>query len=345
MTHAISIGHAPVHPSDASAFQRELEERLAEHFGRPRPIVSLARRPSPYTSSFAIEELDVALDDGAELQLVMKDLSPDAMEEGARRVRPDFLYEPRREIHVYRRILTQAPEGTAMWYGVNANRRARRYQLFLERVDGLELRHVGAFSIWEQTAAWIARFHRVWPAQGEALASLAYRSRLLVYDEQFYGVWMERALQFAAKRPATRRVLERIAAGYGAIVDRLSRLPRTVIHGELYPCNVLIHTTRDRVRICPIDWEMAAYGPGLMDLASLTTGWDPRAQHALLRAYRAALAPEDARPPRELRIDLDCCRLHLALRMLGWSKTWAPPPQHAHNWLAEATRLAETLQL
>jgi aminoglycoside phosphotransferase (APT) family kinase protein len=211
-----------------------------------------------------------------------------------------------------------------------------------------ELRHIGAFSIWEQTATWIARFHRVWSTTTDraALESLARRSKLLEYDEAFYWRWVERALQFSARRPGTTRVLERIARGYGAIVGRLANLPRTVIHGELYPCNVLVRMTRDQVRICPIDWEMAALGPGLMDLASLTTGWDQRAQHSLMRAYASASQTiASASVTREFRVDLDCCRLHLALRMLGWSNTWAPPPQHAHNWLSEAARLADALQI
>jgi aminoglycoside phosphotransferase (APT) family kinase protein len=270
------------------------------------------------------------------------------MEDSARRTRPDFLYEPRREIHAYRRILPHAPPGTATCYGVIASRHPRAYRLLLERVDGLELRHVGALAIWEQTAAWIAQFHRVWlatdRAAATALAALARRSRLLVYDEAFYWQWVERAVQFSARGSDTSRIVERIARGYAPIVDRLTRMPRTVIHGELYPCNVLVQTTRDQVRICPIDWEMAALGPALMDLASLTTGWDQQAQQALLRAYGRE-ATESPAPPDQQRYDLDCCRMHLALRMLGWSHAWAPPPQHAHDWLAEASRLAEALQI
>jgi hypothetical protein len=42
--------------------------------------------------------------------------------------------------------------------------------------------------------------------------------------------------------------------------------------------------------------------------------------------------------------DLDCCRLHLAVRMLGWSDDWEPPRDHAHNWLGEAQRISRRLQ-
>jgi hypothetical protein len=316
---------------------------LANHFGRRRAIVKLARRPSPYTSSFTIEEIDVGFADGSELQLVMKDLSPTAVMESARRARPEFLYEPRREIQAYRRILPYAPPGTAAWYGAVTNPTTRRYRLFLERVEGLELRHVGAFSIWERTARWIAQFHRSIPPTG--IARLARSSRLLVYDEAFYWLWLERAQQFATRRAAVRRVVDRIARRYAPVVRRLAHMPRTVIHGEFYPCNVLIRRSVNQVRICPIDWEMAALGPGLMDLASLATGWGQREQRALIRAYRAAVpdGTRSARIPHDFWVDFDCCRLHLAVRMLGWSDTWVPPPQHARNWLAEAVRLADRL--
>lgn len=55
------------------------------------------------------------------------------------------------------------------------------------------------------------------------------------------------------------------------------------------------------------------------------------------------------RTPQEdeeaLVADLDRCRLHLALRSLGWSPAWSPPPEHARDWLAEALELAERLDL
>jgi aminoglycoside phosphotransferase (APT) family kinase protein len=174
-----------------------------------------------------------------------------------------------------------------------------------------------------------------------------------VYDEAFYWRWLERARDFASRSRrakggvAARRVLDRIARGYAPVVARLAAMPRTVIHGEFYPCNILIRGTGPRARVCPVDWELAALGPGLIDLAALMTGWDDRAQRALTRAYRAAARQDVERPrriPADSQRDLDCCRLHLAVRMLGWSETWTPPPQHARDWLAEAASLAARIQ-
>jgi hypothetical protein len=302
-------------------------------------IVRLERRPSPYASSFALEEIDVVFADGSEAALVMKDLSPDAMDADAKRARPAFLSDPRRELEIYRHILPLAPAGTAACYSL-AGEAASPYRLLLERVDGHELRHVGAFSMWKRVAQWIARFHASTPRA--ELDQLAGRARLLVYDEAFYWQWLERARDFAARSRGpnaaeTRGVLDRIAGGYARVVTRLAGMPRTVIHGEFYPCNILIRGRGPHARVCPVDWELAAVGPGLIDLAALMTGWDEHAQRALTRAYRPGAIPTD------FQTDLDCCRLHLAVRMLGWSEHWTPPPQHARDWLAEAGALATRL--
>src|SRR5262249_45929637 len=237
-----------------------------------------------------------------------------------------------------------APAGTATWYGAFISAPTRRYWLFLERVRGLELRHVGAFSTWEAAARWVARFHA--SLSPTVIAPLLPASRLLVYDEAYYWRWLERARQFVVSRPRARKIVDRIAVKYESVVRRLLEMPRTLIHGEFYPCNIVVSRAKRRVRVCPVDWEMAAFAPALMDLAALTTGWNPRAQSALVRAYRAATADGATASTSisdSFSKDLDCCRLHLAVRMLGWSKAWQPPPQHAYNWLDEALRIADRL--
>mgnify|MGYP003338014647 CR=1 FL=1 len=70
----------------------------------------------------------------------------------------------------------------------------------------------------------------------------------------------------------------------------------------------------------------------------------PESQEALARAYHAASSMRHSHTPGELGLDLDCCRLYLAVRMLGWSDQWTPPAQHTHNWLTEAATLAERLE-
>jgi hypothetical protein len=334
---------------DIASLQPYLERRLADYFGHGRSILSIDRRPCPYTSSFRIDEIGLKFHDGSRMQLVMKHLS--AMVEEARRARPAFLCEPRREINAYRWILPHAPAGTAAWYGEVQQSPTDRCCLLLEQVNGLQLWQVGDVSIWEQTAAWIARFHRAFsPLRAQQLAT---RSGALRYDEGFYRRWLDRARRFADGNVETRQVLDGVARRYDAVVRRLTRQPQTLIHGEFYASNVIVEE-HSGVRICPVDWEMTALGPALMDLAALTAGWVEATQRTLARAYLAAArngngngvaARRPVRLPRDFMTDLDCCRLHLAVRMLGWSDDWEPPRDHAHNWLAEAERITSRLQL
>jgi Phosphotransferase enzyme family len=334
---------------DTALLRTQLEKCLAEHFGRARAIKTIERRLCPYTSSFQLDELTVRFEDGTHVDLMLKVLGRAAMVEEARRGRPDFLYSPLREIDVYRWILPHAPAGTPTWYGAVSDVAADRVWLFLERVEGVQLTQVGSFEAWERAVAWIARFHAA--ASPLRASQLADRSGTLVYDAGFYGRWMRRAQAFM-HGTSERRVIRTIARRYDAVIERLTAIPPTLIHGEFYACNVLVGGTDGTGRICPVDWEMAAYGPGLIDLAALSAGWTEVKQRALARAYYAASRAfsrsddrtSGARLPRGFLVNLDCCRLHLCVRMLGWSDAWEPPPDHAHDWLAEAERLMHRLQ-
>jgi aminoglycoside phosphotransferase (APT) family kinase protein len=161
---------------------------------------------------------------------------------------------------------------------------------------------------------------------------------------------MRRAQEVIARSAAQhqandRHAFARLAGNYERAVERLAALPTTLIHGEFYASNVLIGRDGTGPRVCPIDWEMAAVGPGLVDLAALVSGrWTDAERIALARAYHAALteAGDPAPPPEEKFLKaIDDCRLHLAVQWLGWSADWTPPPEHTQDWLAEALQLAE----
>jgi thiamine kinase-like enzyme len=98
--------------------------------------------------------------------------------------------------------------------------------------------------------------------------------------------------------------------------------------------------------VCPIDWEAAGFGPGLIDLAALTTGWKAAARNAMERAYRAELQPPYEWTGSEAGFAeaVDRARLHLAVRWLGWApSSWIPPAEHQHDWLGEALALADRI--
>jgi aminoglycoside phosphotransferase len=285
--------------------------KLDTFFGQP--VAALHRRPSSYRTSHPLEELDVLLEDGSQLTLIRKDLRRAELDGLAQSAKPAFLYDPRREIDAYR-LLAEHDLGTPLLYDHGED------WLLIERVLGVELYQVGDIETWQQAARWLAVLHGLF-------AGAPPGSRhLLRYDADFYRGWAVRARRFAGGA-----TLEAILSLYDTVVERLCALPVTLIHGEFYASNVLVAGGRT----APVDWEMAAIGPGLIDLAALTTGaWSEEKRAAIASAYGAF--DEGA---------LECCHLHLALQWLGWSQEWTAPAAHAHNWLAEARRAAERLDL
>ncbi len=123
--------------------------------------------------------------------------------------------------------------------------------------------------------------------------------------------------------------------------------PSTFIHGEFYASNVLIQRGDGAVRVSPIDWENAASGPGVIDLAALTTGgWSAAEREQIARGYlEQAAALGHPQSEVELNEALELARLHLAVQWLGWDPTWTPPDEHRHDWLGEALTIARNLRL
>jgi hypothetical protein len=329
-----------------------LEQVLAKHFGRPCRIARLRRHLSDYSSSFALEELDVRLENGRHLALIFKDLSRRRLLDGARLVKPIFLYNPMREIETYRRLLAPDRLGTAVCYGAVVDQDAGRYWLFLERVCGQRLSFVGELPTWERVAEHLAPLHTCF-ASGPGLPPCMQEVPLIRYDRRYYWLWLERALGFvrAARSALPAAVtcrLERLASNYDRVVERLLALPVTLIHGEFYSENVLVHQSGGAWRVCPVDWEMAAVGPGLIDLAALVAGgWSDEQRLALVTSYYRALASENGQPPPfdDFLAAADLCALHLSVQWLGWSPEWAPPAEEARSWLEGAFRLGGKLGL
>ena len=341
---------APKRRVGTAELRAALENALGGRSGTRQPIAELERRPTLYSTSFAIEELGVRLADGTTLELMFKDLSRQALLETARRIRPAFIYEPLREIETYRKILAPEELGTATCYGAVVDRRIGRYWLFLEKVPGVELYQAGELTTWEQVSRWLALLHSRFTGRTGPLARAV---PLLGYDGGLYMMWMRRAQEFSdavepSQPKAARHGIKWLAKRYDRVVERLSALPVTFIHGEFYPSNVLVNNTSCKLRVCPVDWELAGVGPGLIDLAALVSGgWSAEEKEALAKAYHAELTLRDERSMdlEDFLIALDYCRLHLAVQWLGWASEWSPPPEHEQDWLGEALSLAEKLEL
>src|SRR5262249_61074587 len=66
------------------------------------------------------------------------------------------------------------------------------------------------------------------------------------------------------------RGFDRLMARFDSVVDHLVRQPRTLVHGDVFPHNIVL---QPGPRIRPIDWEAAAVGLAAWDLARLLDGW------------------------------------------------------------------------
>ena len=274
-------------------------------------VGALRRLPWAYGSSVPVEELRIA----GRPPLLFKDLTP-----RPRPSRPAFLVDPLREVEAYTTLLHGLDAPACHGALVDED----RVWLFLELVDGVPLWQAEGLAPWEATARWLARMHGAPVPQGV---------HLLRYDGAHLRRWVNRALAMspddlrAVRAPALRAV------------QRLAAWPSAFLHGELYASNVLVQDTAAGPRVRPVDWETAGVGPGLLDLAALTAGgWAPDRRARVVAAYRDALPTAAA--GSEFDAALDAARLLVALQWLGWSHDWTPPPEHRHDWAADARELA-----
>jgi aminoglycoside phosphotransferase (APT) family kinase protein len=179
--------------------------------------------------------------------------------------------------------------------------------LLIELVDGVPLAEVGELAAWEEAARWLARLHATPAPQSD---------HLLRHEARHLDAVIDRAL---AREPA----LASIEPAAREAAARLAAAPQVLVHGEAYPSNLLV----DGGRIRPIDLETVGTGAAALDLAALTSGgWAPEERARVLAAYDGATTPEE----------LEAARLMVALQWLGWSASWTAPPEHRHDWLAEA---------
>jgi Ser/Thr protein kinase RdoA (MazF antagonist) len=337
-------GPSPVRGPDTEMLVRMIEAHVRREEPPGTHVARLDRRPSPYGSTAWLEEIDVRLADGRELRLMFKDLRPSAVLAAARQVRPAALCDAAREPLVYEHLLGPARVGAARCLSAAANRETGDFHVLLERVEGLQLCHVGSGEVWHEAARWLARLHT--GLQGAALGAVAAKTvPLLIYDDAFHRDWLGRAVDAVLGREGDRerrRAFERLAARHDAILAVLAEQPVTFLHGECYASNLIVRDEPLEGRVCPVDWETSAIGPAAFDVAALTSGdWPPDARRRLVAAYLDELRRLGEAPPPigDFEAVVGCCRLQLAIQLLAWRREWAPPREHARDWLAEALAL------
>jgi Phosphotransferase enzyme family len=286
-----------------------LEGALAEVLGGEPSITVLGRRPAEGTTSYESEILSLSIGADPPITVFLKDF-------GRRRLpknHPDG--GARREIAVYRQLLLEAGLGTPAYYGAVWS--ARHRWLLLEFVeDARELRSADR-GAWVDAAVWLGRLQGRFVDRVQLLEAAAFLPR---HDAAFFHRQARSALDAVGQiDSALTSRLGGVLAGYERLVDVMASQPITLVHGSFRPQNILVVDGRRSRRICAVDWEHAALGSVLYDLAFLSQGSHGAELAGLLEAWR-----EEAEAHRVLLPDrarhgyiLDCFRLAKVVRSLG----------------------------
>jgi aminoglycoside phosphotransferase (APT) family kinase protein len=212
----------------------------------------------------------------------------------------------------------------------------------LELVEGDLLRDCD-YEYWPAAAAWLGRLHGSFAGEADRLRGCGF---LIRHDAGFFLRAAERALDsMTAFSSDLARRLAGVIDGYEAVVATLARDPETLVHGSYRPQNVLVDCSCTPVRVCPTDWELAAFGRRAFDLAYLCDGFRPPRLDELLDAYEreAERSGVAARPRDELRHEVDCVRLHKTINSLAHVRNWPRPAETAAKVVATAEAIAAGL--
>jgi aminoglycoside phosphotransferase (APT) family kinase protein len=322
--------------TDEEDLRQGVEQALAGATGNESPVAAIQRRGFPGLTSYAVAIVSVELATGEAFELFLKDY-------GQSRLPKDGAAERReREMRVYEDLLEDQELGTARFYGACRDQPAGRFWLMLEFVEGELLRDC-SFELWPAAAAWLGRLHGRFVGQRDRLRACRF---LVRHDADFFILAVERALQaVSGLSDVLARRLAAVLEGYDPILAVLSRDPETLVHGSYRPQNVLVVRSSEPPRICPTDWELAAFGRSAYDLAFVCDGFRPPQLDALLDAYEreAEGSGVPVRNRDELRHEVDCFRLHKTINSLGHVRQWERPAKTAEKVVAAAEELAGTL--
>ena len=321
---------------DDAELRRTVERALKRVPENGSPLTSIRRRGFDGATSYAVEIVTAELESGRAVDMFLKDF-------GQSMLPKDGVAERReRERRVYTDLLEGEDLGTARLYGARWDERAGRYWLMLEFIDGKPLRHCG-FDQWVGAAAWLGRLQGRFAGRRDELRACGF---LMRHDEDFFRAASTRALKALSRfsTPLARR-LGAVLESYEPIVATLTREPDALVHGSYRPQNVLVVGSSEPPRVCPTDWELAAFGRSTYDLAFICDGFEPARLDAMLDAYELELelSGVPVRERGELRHEIDCFRLHKTIRSLGNLHQWKQPAETAAKVVASSEEIAGSL--
>jgi len=282
-----------------------LEAGLTLRRGRRVRVVALERRSLEARSTHPIERLNVRLDSGERLRLVFKRLRRGSTAKGNRR-----------EVLIYRRLLERRGFGAPTVYASIYDHRLGDYWLFLEDLGERTLEE-GDRDEWLAAVRWLAEMHGTWWGRTSELRALG-----CLEDHGPHYYWRiartaRRHLAQAGHREAV-RWFDGLMRRFDSVVADLMSQPRTLVHGDVFPHNVLLQPGPS---VRPIDWESAAVGLAAWDLARLLDGWG-KDKPTFRAAYFCELARQFSAPcdSRSFERTFAHCEVLVILCHLAWDE-------------------------
>jgi aminoglycoside phosphotransferase (APT) family kinase protein len=294
--------------ADECILKHSIEQIVADRF-RSRPIiVGIQRRRYEHIGSYDCDLMTVQLSTGEEFKVFRKDyrVSQKSKDE------PELRRE--RELRVYRDLLSQTELGTPAYYRSVWDDSAGRFWIFLEFVGGPVVQHQDV-EYGTLAAEWLGKMQGFFNQHPEILGSCDF---LIRQDGEFFRSRAERALWNVAQiSPSSARRLAKIVDDYEQVISVMASQPLTLVHGAYIPWHIVLDDTQEPIRVCPVDWELAALGATLYDLAIFTDGVEPQTGDRIWDAYRQA-AEQNSVPISDrakMHYTVDCFRLH---RIFDW---------------------------
>lgn len=191
---------------------------------------------------------------------------------------------------------------------------------------------------WITAAGWLGRLQGHFAGSPAVTDPPAFLQR---HDEAFFRSKGESARRSVERiAPALAPRMTKVLEGFEQIVGIMAGQEPTLVHGAYRPANVLIGRTNGRLRICPTDWELAAVGSALYDLAFFCDGFEPPVLDRMWDVYCERLEEAGLPAPdrAELRTVVDCFRVY---RVIAWL---APAVEKRYS-AADVERLVERGEL
>jgi aminoglycoside phosphotransferase (APT) family kinase protein len=323
-------------PEDEEALRQCLARAIPDLAGGPS-VTAIRRERFNLSTSYDTYLVTVRLAGGSELRLFQKDFGFSVRPKDGPRQRRE------RELRVYQELLADAGLGTARYYGSVVDESRRRFWLLLEFVDGTPVGYCD-LDYWPAAAEGLGRLHGAFARQVDRLRACDF---LLRHDGDFF--WSKTELALEGVGQIAPHLVDRLATlvnRYAPVVAVMTGQPPTLVHGGCRPCNILVRVASDPARVCILDWEEAAVGAPLFDVAYLLDGFEPPTLDRFLDAYRRGASAYGLAlpPPGEMKYVVDCFHLHMTVNSLSQAVLKGYKERDVAKLLGIAERLDENIR-